>query len=148
MRTGLWAAALGVAGMAVAGTAALAQGDAIAERREGMKRMAQHMQAMKAVVDSRGEVRPQAERIDDMLTWYRDEPKLFPAGSDRGDTRALPAVWTDHAGFLQANAATVASLQRLRAAAASGDQAGFAQAYQETGATCAACHRTYRAAPR
>lgn len=148
MRTGLRVAALGAVALAVAGTAALAQGDVIAQRREGMKRMAQHMQAMKAVVDNRGDVRPQTERIDDMLAWYREEPKLFPAGSDRGDTRALPAVWTDHAGFLQANAATIFGLQRLRAAAAAGDQAAFAQAYQETGASCGACHRTYRAAPR
>lgn len=148
MRTGFRTVAAGVVALAVAGTAALAQGDVIAQRREGMKRMAQHMQAMKAVVDNRGDVRPQTERIDDMLAWYREELKLFPAGSDRGDTRALPAVWTDNAGFVQANAVTVAHLQRLRAAAASGDQAAFAQAYQETGASCGACHRTYRAAPR
>ena len=149
MRMRLWVAALGMVVLVGGGTAAVAQGgDVIAQRREGMKRMAQQMQAMKAVVDSRGEVRGQVERIDDMLAWYRDEPKLFPAGSDRGDTRSLPAVWSDHAGFLQANAATTSALQRLRTAAAGGDQAGFAQAYQETAATCGACHRTYRAPSR
>jgi cytochrome c556 len=134
--------------VALAGTAMAQGGDVIAQRREGMKRMAQHMQAMKAVVDNRGDVKGTVERIDDMLAWYRDEPKLFPAGSDKGDTRALPAIWSDHAGFLQANATMIFRVQQLRTAAAGGDQAAFAQAYQDTSAACGACHRPYRAPSR
>ena len=86
-----WIVALGV--LALTGTA-MAQGDVIAQRREGMKRMAQHMQAIKAVVDSHGDPRGTAERIDDMLAWYLHELGLFPPGSDQGDTKALAAVWT------------------------------------------------------
>lgn len=136
-----WIIALGI--LALAGTA-VAQGDVVAQRREGMKRMAQHMQAVKAVVDNHADPRGTAERIDDMLAWYPRELALFPAGSDAGDTKALPAVWTDRAGFEQSNATLVTRLQALRRAADAGDEAGFAAAFQQVGAACGGCHRAYR----
>ncbi|MBV1797397.1 cytochrome c [Siccirubricoccus sp. G192] len=143
MRMRIWVAALGI--VALAGTA-LAQGDVIAQRREGLKRMGGHMDAMKGLVASRGDTRPAAARVDDMIAWYRGFPALFPAGSDRGDTKALPAVWTDRAGFETANANLLRQLDVLKSAAASGDQAAFAAAYQATGPQfCGGCHRPFRA---
>ena len=136
-----WILALGV--LALTG-AAMAQGDVIAQRREGMKRMAHHMQAIKAVVDSHGDPRGTVQRIDDMLAWYPRELGLFPPGSDQGDTKALPVVWTDRAGFEQSNAIIVTRLQALRAAAYAGNEAAFATAFRQTGAACGSCHRTYR----
>ncbi len=124
--------------------AAFAQGDVIAQRRAGLKRMGEHMQAIKAVSDSRGDSRPLVERVDDMLAWYRGLPALFPAGSGTGDTRALPTIWSDNAGFQTANANMVRQLTALRAAAAAGDATAFTAAFNETGQTCGACHRTYR----
>lgn len=143
----LWMAALGI--VAVAGTA-LAQGglmgDVIAQRRAGLKRMGGHMDAMKAVVDSSGDVRPLAERVDDMIAWYRQMPGLFPPGSDRGDTKALPAIWSDRNGFETANGNMLRQLDLLKAAAAAGDAAGFATAFKATGPQfCGGCHRQYRA---
>jgi len=29
--------------------------------------------------------------------------KMFPAGSDKGETKALPTVWSDMAGFQAAS---------------------------------------------
>lgn len=131
------------AAVLVAGTA-LAQGDVIAERRAGLKRMGEHMQAMKAVVDNRGDVRPLAATVDDMIAWYRTMPGRFPPGSDKGDTRALPALWNERANFETINNNMVNQLQALRTAAASGDSAAFATAYGQTGQTCGTCHRPYR----
>jgi cytochrome c556 len=142
MRLGLWMAALGV--VAMAGTA-FAQGDIVAQRRAGLKRMGEHMQAMKAVVENRGDPRPMAERVDNMLSWFQSMPSHFPNGSGQGDTKALPTIWADNNGFVQANTNALSNLQKLRATAASGDQAAFAQAFQETGAACGNCHRTFRA---
>ncbi len=144
MRVSLMAAvALGAA--TLAGTAASAQGgDVIAERRAGLKRMGEHMQAMKGVVDNKGDVRPLAATVDDMIAWYRSMPERFPDGSDRGDTRALPAIWTEKANFERVNANMINQLQNLRAGAASGDPAAFAAAYGQTGQTCGTCHRPYR----
>jgi cytochrome c556 len=143
----LWVAALGM--VAVAGTA-LAQvgpmGDVIAQRRAGLKRMGGHMDAMKAVVDSSGDVRPLAERVDDMIAWFKGMPALFPPGSDHGDTKAQPAIWSDRGGFETANANTLRQLDALKAAATSGDTAGFATAFKATGPQfCGSCHRQYRA---
>ncbi len=141
------ASALGIA--TLAGTAAVAQqGDVIAERRAGFKRMGEHMQAMKAVVDNRGDVRPLTATVDDMIGWYRSVPERFPPGSDRGDTRALPAIWAEKANFDTIANNMVNQLQVLRAAAASGDTAAFASAYGQTGQTCGTCHRPYRAPAR
>jgi cytochrome c556 len=131
------------AALVAAGTA-LAQGDAIAERRAGLKRMGEHMQAMKAVVDNRGNVQPLTATVDDMIAWYRTMPQRFPPGSDRGDTRALPALWNERANFETINNNLVEQLQVLRTAAASGDAAAFATAYGQTGQTCGTCHRPYR----
>lgn len=135
-----------LAALGIAGTA-LAQ-DVISQRREGLRGMGRHMEAIKAVTDARGDTRPLVARIDEMITFYRGMPALFPAGSGTGDTRALPAIWTDRAGFEQANANTVTQLQALRTAAASGDVAATAAAFNQTGATCGACHRPYRGPAR
>lgn len=141
MRGIVW---MGAAAVVLAAGTALAQADVIAERRAGLKRMGEHMQAMKAVVDSRGNVQPLAATVDDMIAWYRTMPNRFPPGSDRGDTRALPALWNEKANFETINSNMVNQLQALRTAAASGDAAAFAAAYGQTGQTCGTCHRPYR----
>lgn len=143
MRMKMWMAALAL--VAVAGTA-LAQANVIAERREGLKRMGGHMEAFKPVADARGDVRALVPRIDDMIAFYRTLPARFPAGSGTGDTKALPAIWTDFAGFERANTALLGQLDVLKAAAASGDAAAFATAYTATGPQfCGGCHRPFRA---
>ncbi|MDB5372193.1 MAG: hypothetical protein JWP04_835 [Belnapia sp.] len=143
MKMRIWIAALGM--MALAGTA-LAQGDVIAERRAGLKRMGAHMEAIKPVADARGDVRILEPRIDDMIAWFRSMPDRFPAGSGTGDTKALPTVWTERAGFEAANTRLLGQLDVLKTAAAAGDAAAFGAAYSVTGAQfCGGCHRNYRA---
>jgi cytochrome c556 len=132
--------ALAMAGM----TGVAAAQDVIAQRREGLRGMGRQMEAIKAVTDARGDTRPLVERVDTMIAFYRGLPALFPPGSDTGNTRALPTVWSDRAGFEQANANMVTALGALRAAAASGDVAATTAAFGQAGATCGACHRPYR----
>ncbi|MBP0466924.1 cytochrome c [Roseomonas sp. PWR1] len=137
------------AALAAIGTAgtAMAQ-DVISQRRDGLRGMGRHMEAIKAVTDARGDTRPLVARIDEMITFYNGLPALFPAGSGTGDTRALPTIWSDRAGFEQANANTVTQLTALRAAAASGDVAATTAAFGQTGASCGTCHRPYRGPAR
>lgn len=128
----------------LAGTAA-AQ-DVIAQRREGLKRMGAHTEALKAVADRSGDPRGEVARIDDMLVWFRGMPALFPAGSGTGDTKARPEIWSDRAGFEQANTNAVARIQALRVAAAAGDAAAFQTQFAALGPQgCGGCHRPYRA---
>ena len=124
----------------------MAQGNVIAERRAGLKRMGGHMEAIKPVVEAKGDVKALEPRIDDMIVWYQGLPALFPAGSGTGDTKALPAIWTDFAGFEKADQALLGQLAVLKAAAAAGDTAAFGAAYAETGSKfCGGCHRPFRA---
>lgn len=139
LRFGVIALLIAVTGMAVA------QGDVIAERRAGLKRMGEAMTAMKVVADARAPGTQFAAQIDDMIGFYQRLPTLFPAGSGAGDTKALPTVWSENAGFRTAAAEVVTRLQALRTAAASGDGGAFQDAWRAVGPACGACHRTYRA---
>ena len=69
---------------------------------------------------------------------------MFPAGSDK-DTKALPTVWSDSAGFLAASKAADAAYDKLATAAGSGDMAALTAAFGDTGKACGACHDKYRA---
>jgi cytochrome c556 len=71
---------------------------------------------------------------------------LYPVGTETGgETKALPAIWTNRAGFDEANANNVAAIDKLLAAAKSGDTAAFTTQFGAVGATCGACHRNFRA---
>jgi cytochrome c556 len=131
--------------LAMAGTA-IAQGDVIAERRAGLKRMGGHMEAMKPVVDAKGDVRALEPRIDDMIAWYARLPALFPAGSGTGDTKALPALWERFGEFEANDAKLVDKLKTMKVAAAAGDTEAFGASYKALGPEyCGSCHRPFRA---
>lgn len=149
MRFRLIASAL-LATLTLSGVA-FAQTEVITARRDGLRGVGAHMEAMKAIADARGNPAPAVERIDAMIAFFTAFPTRFPAGTDvpqgtnPGQTRALPAIWTDNAGFLAANNGALAQLASLRATAVAGDAAGFATAYGQVGPSCGTCHRGYRA---
>lgn len=72
-------------------------------------------------------------------------PEAFPAGSDKGNTRARPEIWSDAAGFkkvvdnFQAEAQKLAELSRT---ATSVDQVRSQAA--ALGKSCGACHDNFR----
>lgn len=70
-------------------------------------------------------------------------PALFPAGSNAGDTKAQPAIWTDKAKFdgMFAKLATDATA----AAGAIKDEATFKAEAGKVLGNCGACHKEYRA---
>jgi len=73
---------------------------------------------------------------------------LFVAGSSNddkfGDTRALPVIWTDTAGFSEKAGGLVAAIGALQGVAGEG-QAALAGGVGALGKSCGACHDTYRA---
>ncbi len=139
---------LALIAFATATTAGFAQGSdpaqIIRERREGLKAMGAQMEAMAAIAQARGDTQPAIARIETLQNFFANFVERFPANTQAGETRALPAVFTDSAGFATALTNLNTQLSTLRAVAASGDAAGFAPALQATGATCGACHRAYR----
>lgn len=147
LRLSLTALAL-TAGIAAITAPGFAQGtdpaQIIRDRRDGLKAVGAHMEAMGAIAQSRGDTRPAVERIDAIIAFFATFPDRFPANTQAGDTRALPVVFTDRAGFVTARDNLNAPLANLRRVAASGDAAAFGPALQTVGATCGACHRAYR----
>jgi cytochrome c556 len=150
----LWFAGVGL--IALMGAApfpeAVAQSNlstVVTERREGLKAVGEHMTAIAGVARAGGDPRGTVERIAAVQAFFPTMGARFPAGTQQGapgiDTRALPVIWTDRAGFDAALAAMGPRLTALREAAASGNVANFQAAVQATGAACGDCHRPYRA---
>jgi len=127
------------------GGVALAQADVIKQRQDNRKQAAATMRAVKAVVDAKGDaktVTPHAAKLKELDIAF---VKMFPAGSDKGETKALPAIWTDMAGFQAAAKNADAAIDKLAVAAGSGDIAAVGVAFGDVGKACAACHDKYRA---
>jgi cytochrome c556 len=91
-----------------------------------------------------GDLNAIAQRAGAMLQRSQAFLALFPPGSDRGNTGALPVVWTDWPGFQAAEATLETRVRALQAAAAAGDRAAVQAAVRTTGAACQACHDKYR----
>lgn len=117
----------------------------IRDRRDGLKGVATHLEALQAIAATRGDPRPALPRIDAISTFFTNFPDRFPPNTQAGDTRALPAVFTDRAGFVAAYTAFQGPLANLRTVAAAGDSAAFPAALQALGGACGNCHRAYRA---
>jgi cytochrome c556 len=145
MRKGLIVGAIGLAlsGALVAGVA-IAQADPISARKDNRKQAAAQMKAIKGIVDAKGPasgVVPAAAKLKELSVAL---PALFPAGSDKGETKAAPTIWTDMAGFKAASKAETAAIDALQAAAGSGDMAKVGEAFGAVGKACGGCHDKYR----
>lgn len=100
--------------------------------------------SMKAAAEAGADVRGLVFPARALARWARTLPTMFPAGTNLPSSKALPAVWSDRAGF-EARAAAYADAARLLAEAAqSGDRAAFLTQWTAVRATCAACHDSYR----
>jgi cytochrome c556 len=130
-----------------AGGAAQAQGiDVIETRQAGQDVFSGTFAGIRAVIESKGDVKKLENPAKYMARWMKQYPTLFPAGSDKGhDTKALPAVWTDMAGFKKLADDMVLASTKMSELAKAGDSEGAAAQLKVMGDGCAACHKTYRA---
>ncbi len=148
MRKTLIVALIGAlaAGAVVGGaTIAMAQGDVIAQRKDNRKQTAAAMRAIKGIVDAKGPTAGAVEQAAKLKTLETAFVKMFPAGSDKGETRALPAIWTDWAGFEAASKNADMAYDKLATAAGSGNAEALATAFADTGKACGACHQKFQA---
>jgi cytochrome c556 len=125
-------------------TFALAQADVVKERQENRKQAAAAMRAIKGVIDAKGATSAAVEQAAKLKTLEAAFVKLFPAGSNK-DTKALPVVWTDWAGFQAASKNADAAFDKLAVAAGSGNMEALTAAFADTGKACGACHDKFRA---
>jgi cytochrome c556 len=121
----------------------------VAARKAGFKKIGGAMKAIRDQLASGGTNRPvMVGAAQTMATTAREQAKLCPAGSGPGagvKTDALPAIWSDRATFDAAMNRLIAESTKLAAVAGSGDAAAITAQLKATGATCAACHKQFRA---
>lgn len=125
--------------------AARAQGiDPIQTRQVGLDLLSGTFGGVKAVITANGDVKTLVGAGKAIARWGKVFPTLFPAGSDKGETKAAPAIWSDNAGFQKASMALSEAGGALATAAAAGDAAAAAVAFKAIGEACGACHKDYR----
>jgi cytochrome c556 len=136
-------AAMGFAPMGVANADGL---DPIAIRQAGMSLQAGDFAFIRAVVAAKGDVKPLEGPAKAIAKWAAVIPTVFPKGSENGhDTKALPEIWSDNAGFQKIAMSLGEAATKLAVAAKAGDEAEVAVAAKTMGEQCGACHKTYRA---
>ena len=92
------------------------------------------------------DVKPFKDNAEAIRDWSKVIPALFPKGTEtQNDTKALPKVWSDRAGFEKAAAALTAAAETLVKAADANDAAAFVEAFKATADACKGCHKPYRA---
>jgi cytochrome c556 len=138
---GLAALACCVTGVAIAS----AEIDVIAVRKAGMDLQASTLGAVDLAVKAGVAVKSFAGAGSAFGAWAKQIPTLFPPGSDKGDTKALPEIWSDNASFAKAAATLGTAAGKLVAAAKADDKEAFAVAFKEVGGACGACHKTFTA---
>lgn len=68
----------------------------------------------------------------------------FMDGSDKGDTKAKPEVWSDAAKFKAAASKMQEEMAKLSAAAKTGSQDALKAAFGPVGQACKSCHDNFR----
>ena len=136
---------LAVLTLAAAGAAYAAGPDPLETRQAGQDLLAGDFAGIRAVVAAKGDVKTLENPAKAMARWIKQFPSQFPPGSDKGNTKALPAVWTDMAGFEKAANDLADAATKLAELAKAGDADGVATQVKAVGDACAGCHKTYRA---
>ena len=132
--------------VAPVGQARAADLDPIAIRQVGMALQSGSFGFIRSVVAAKGAVKPLETPAKAIARWAAMIPAVFPAGSDKGgDTKALPEIWSDRAGFEKIAMTLGEAATRLAVAAKAGDADAVALEAKAIGDQCGACHRGYRA---
>ncbi len=120
--------------------------DPIAVRQAGYDLQGGDFAYIRAVVQAKGDVKPLEVPAKAIAKWTAVIPTLFPKGTETGgDTKALPEIWSDPAGFRKIAMAANDAATKLAVDAKAGDADGVAADAKLLGEQCGACHKAYRA---
>ena len=120
--------------------------DAVKYRKAALTVMSNHFGRIGAMANGRApfDAKVAAESAAIVETMSHLPWEGFVAGTDKGDTRALPAIWTEQAKFKERSDALQANTAKLNAAAKTGNLDAIKTAFGATGQSCKACHDAYR----
>jgi len=118
--------------------------NAIKYRKSVMKAVGGNMGAMVGIMKGSGDKANLAMHAGAMADLANIAPTIFPAGSDFGETTALPAIWEKPDEFSAAIKKFQDAANNLASIAKDGDMAAFGKAFGGLGETCKNCHENFR----
>jgi cytochrome c556 len=142
----LLAAALVAIPIAAVAQAGMTAAQIVAARQSAYGLSAANFAQLKAQADAGVDVHTLTFPSRQLARWARILPTMFPAGTNLPTSHALPALWSDRAGFEAKAAAYAAAATALAQAAQTGDRAAFLAQWTAVRATCGACHDAYKSA--
>ncbi len=146
-RTTLLLAAAAAIGFSSTASAQFAKPeDAIKYRKNALFVMQQHYARVGAMATGRVpfDAKVAADNAAIAETMSRLPWAAFGEGTDKGDTKALPEIWTEKAKFNAAADKMQSEMGKLAAAAKTGNLDSIKTAFQATSGTCKACHDDFR----
>jgi len=120
--------------------------DAIKYRRSAMTVMATHFGVLGAMANGKAPFDAQAAaRSADVIALVSHLPAAgFVPGTDKGETRAKPEIWTENAKFKANYEKMEDAVGKLSVAAKSGNLDTMKAAFNPAAQTCKACHDDFR----
>lgn len=120
--------------------------DAVKYRKAALTLMGSHMGRMQPVIKGQAPYDAAAIKANvAVLSTLSTLPWAgFTADSKSVNSEAKPEIWSDAAGFKAAQDKFNQAMTKLTAAADSGDLDKVRAAYGDVGASCKACHDSYR----
>ena len=119
--------------------------DIIKYRQAVMKSQGAHAEAASEIIKGKvpydGDLSYHATALSSST---QDLTKLFPAGSDFGETRAKAEVWGKRSDFEKAANDAEKAGSAFLAAVNSGDKAAIRKAFGDVAETCKGCHKHFR----
>ena len=145
----LWMAAAAIAGAGVAVPAAAQFAkpeDAIKYRKAAFTVMGTHFGRVAAMANGRVpfDAKAAADNAEIATIMSKLPYAGFVEGTDKGETRAEPKIWTEMDKFRAAASKMQDEMAKLNAAAKTGNPDAIKAAVGATGQACKACHDTYR----
>ena len=120
--------------------------DAIKYRKASFTVMAAHFGRIGAMANGRVpfDAKVAADNAAIVETMSKLPWAAFGAGTEKGDTRALPVVWSEAGKFKEGADKMQAEVAKLAAAARTGNLESVKAAFGAAGQTCKACHDDFR----
>ena len=120
--------------------------DAVKYRKAVMTVMGSHAGRIGAMANGRApfDAKAAADSAALLETLSRLPWEAFGPGTDKGETRALPAIWTEQAKFKEGSDKLQAETAKLNAVAKTGNLDAIKTAFGAVGQSCKACHDAYQ----
>jgi cytochrome c556 len=120
--------------------------DAVKYRKAAFTVMANHFSRIGAMTSGKQpfDAKVAAENAAIVETMSKLPWTGFVAGTDKGDTRAMPEIWTEADAFKAGADKMQDAVAKLNAAAKTGNLDAVKTAFGAVGQTCKACHDDYR----